>query len=104
MALYTYDGPARVFPGVRLANGRQLVAEPGGTYDLAEETDDPRFTSAGSVPTPPDSSISGNPATTGFTPEPAVSPESPETGPDGPESDSETIPEHKERLSTPRPI
>ena len=90
MATYTYDGPARVFPNVRLANGRQLVAEPGGTYDLAEETDDPRFTSAGSGAVVPQSD---SPATTGDGVEPAVTPESPERGLDGPESDSETIPE-----------
>jgi len=79
VATYRYDGDPLTFPTIRLADGSQLVAEPGETYDLAEETSDPRFTSVASVPTPADSSISADPATTGSRPEATVTPKSPET-------------------------
>ena len=84
MALYTYDGAPLTFPTIRLVDGSQLVAEPGGTYDLAEETSDPRFTSVASAPVV--TSITTDPATTGSSVEATVPSQ---TAPDGPGSPNE---------------
>ena len=82
MATYRYDGEPLTFPSIFKADGTQLVAEPGETYDLAEAIDDPRFTSVGSAAaaTAVTSIQSGadDPA------EPTVSPETPPEGPETP--------------------
>ena len=89
MATYTYDGEPLTFPTIFKVDGTQLVAEPGETYELAEEIDDPRFTSVGSAKSGTPVVAPDAPSIASETEEPAGVPVPSKTPLDSPESVSE---------------
>ena len=65
----------RIYPGVRGADGRSLIAEPGQVYELDEPLDDGYWSLVGIPPeTPP---AGPEPAAEPVAPEPAPEPQAP---------------------------